>query len=153
MRSVKKSEGCNLHATTFHHGCMTQGPLPFLPTHSLQSWEVFGRSLRKTAKLLFGTKDKSKVQLFTVSTSEEEVTAGIFNCGAPGSEEQGNKCCWFKRVFSDMHSQKASDPAMMSYCDVMCDRCDVDQEAQKTLAHLKEARMTAKHIGWVARTG
>ena len=88
-----------------------------------------------------------------MSTSEEEVTAGIFNCGAPGSGDQENKCCWFKRVFSDMHSQKAGDPAMASYCDVMCDRCDVDQEAQKTLAHLKEARMTAKHFGLVACTG
>lgn len=88
-----------------------------------------------------------------MSTSEEEVTAGIFNCGAPGSGEQDDKCCWFKRVFSDMHSQKATDPAMMSYCDVMCDRCDVDQEAQKTLAHLKEARMTAKYTGWVVCTG
>ena len=88
-----------------------------------------------------------------MSTSEEEVTAGIFNCCAPGSREQDDKCCWFKRVFSDMHSQKATDPAMTSYCDVMCDRCDIDQEAQKTLAHLKEARMTAKYTGCVVCTG
>ena len=128
-------------------------PPPPPPTHSRQSWEIFSRALRKAAKLLFGTREKSKVQLFTVSTSEEEITSGIFNCGVPGSGEQGNKCCWFKRVFVDMHSQKANDPAMRSYCDVMCDRCDVDQEAQKTLAHLKEARMTTKHIGWVEPSG
>ena len=42
---------------------------------------------------------------------------------------------------------------MTSYCDVMCDRCDIDQEAQKTLAHLKEARMTAKYTGCVVCTG
>ena len=82
--------------------------------------------------------------MYVISTLEEEVIQGIFNC--PG--DPNKRCCWLKRTFTDLHTQRASDPAMRIFSDLTLEGAEVDQEAQKTLAHLKEARMTAKYTGW-----
>ena len=77
---------------------------------------------------------------------EEEVTAGIFNL----KENPNLSCLWFKRTFSDLMEQRpSSDAALSAYTDLAVGKkgLEFDMEANKTLNHLKEARMPAKYVG------
>jgi hypothetical protein len=120
--------------------CLDTSALKFL---SLKECEILSRALRRAARQHFSGKDKNKVQTYMISTLEEEVIHGVFNC----PEDPNKRCCWMKRTFTDLHNQKATDPLMKVFCDLTVDGAEVDQETQKTLGHLKEARMTAKYTG------
>ena len=77
--------------------------------------------------------------------SEEEVTVGLFQLKA-----DPNHCClWSRRTFTDLLEQKADDPALALFCDLVPGKkgLEFDGEALKSLNHLKEARMPAKYIG------
>ena len=81
--------------------------------------------------------------------SEAEITAGLFQLKA-----DPNHCClWSKRTFTDLLEQRASDPALSQFCDLVTGQrgLEFDSEALKSLNHLKEARMPAKYIGCVQR--
>ena len=79
--------------------------------------------------------------------SEAEITTGLFQLKA-----DPNHCClWSKRTFTDLLEQRASDPALSQFCDLVTGQrgLEFDGEALKSLNHLKEARMPAKYIGCV----
>jgi len=57
------------------------------------------------------------------------------------------QCLWFKRVFTNLYAVNKKDPARHVYLDTVWDTGELDSDAQKSLNHLKETRMTAKYIG------
>jgi len=57
------------------------------------------------------------------------------------------QCLWFKRVFTNLYAVNKKDPARHVYLDTIWDTGELDSDAQKSLNHLKETRMTAKYIG------
>lgn len=64
-----------------------------------------------------------------------------------------NCCCvWSKRVITDLHDQKPGDLALPLFTDLTLSKkgLEFDVDAVKSLNHLKEARMPAKYIGYVA---
>ena len=83
------------------------------------------------------------------TASEADITAGIFQLKA----DPNHRCLWSKRTFTDLLEQKPEDLALSQFCDLVAGRrgLEFDDEALKSLNHLKEARMPAKYIGYVAQ--
>lgn len=82
---------------------------------------------------------------------EEEVTQGIFN----STVNPNMKCLWFKRTFTDLYNQwpGGGDSSVLAwYSDIVPGRrgLEFDSESLKSLNYLKEARMTAKYVGYAS---
>jgi len=77
---------------------------------------------------------------------EDEIVQGVFH--SPG--DPNKQCLWFKRVFTNLYALNKKDPARHVYLDTIWNTGELDHDAQKSLNHLKETRMTAKYIGLVS---
>lgn len=61
-------------------------------------------------------------------------------------------CFWFKRVFSDLYDQRPNtDIALPQFSDIVEGKrgLEFDTETIKSLNYLKEARLSAKYIGYI----